>query len=63
MKKNCTCHQAVTSDTTRPNPEPKLAEYWSPSSIKHEVVDVGESWTDACYPSWEQRPPDWFRPT
>ena len=45
------------------SPESRVVECWSPPSIEHEVVDVGESTTEARYPSRERRPPDWFRPT
>ena len=45
------------------SPESRVVECCSPPSIEHEVVDVGESTTEARYPSRERRPPDWFRPT
>ena len=44
------------------SPESEVSDCWSPPSIKHDVVDVEESPTEAHYPSCERRPPDWFRP-
>ena len=45
------------------SPKSKVIDCWSPPSIDHEFIDVEESPTEARYPSCEQRPPDWLRPS